>query len=165
MVLVDVFVEMPQFCSSRVLESTRNVSVWHNQNYHTVSVGIACQARVFAISGINRIIINLLYMSGRMANTSLRFMTKSKALMSNDVRWDFQSLENAPRIRGQIISPHCQKQNQYRTQTSFERLFKLRTAVFYNQILSLVEKCSDKYPHRLLGIANQTDQSYLFGCL
>ena len=48
MVLVDVFVEMPQFCSSRVLESTRNVSVWHNQNYHTVSVGIACQARVFA---------------------------------------------------------------------------------------------------------------------
>ena len=49
----------------------------------------------------------------------------------------------------------------------FLNMYKLRTEVFYKQILFLVEmgkiyhkKCSDGYPHRPLGIANQTDQSY-----
>ena len=44
-----------------------------------------------------------------------------------------------------FLRRHCQKQNQCRSQTNLERLYKLRTAVFCKQILFLVEKKAKTY--------------------
>ena len=73
-----------------------------------------------------------------MTNTSLRLIYDCE--QGFDVRRDFQSLENAPRVqRSNSFEGTVPKQNQCRTQTNLEHLYKLRTAVFCKQIFSLVE--------------------------
>ena len=103
----------------------------HNQNYNTARAWIACQAQVFAdIRDQPNYIKLTFYVQLAELVTHLWLWCLLRLSMFGKCSWSTEV---------KFLGRHCQKQNQCRTQTNLECLYKLRNTVFCKQIFPLVE--------------------------